>query len=105
MDKQKNTNDRYEKTRNNMMSNKREICLLINMSRINHDCCGNSDHWWVEEHGVMILLAFQTIKAGTEITFSYFDNLDPSHQFLKEKWGFDCNCTHISALKEISKLD
>lgn len=100
-----NSSDLYKKVSLNMMSGATdsESYLMINLSRINHDCIGNSDHLFEEKHKLMLLIAGCEIKAGDEITFSY-SNLKP-HFLLKEKWGIECNCKNVSKLEKIKTLD
>jgi hypothetical protein len=94
----------YEKIALNMMSNgNSESCLMINLSRINHDCIGNSDHLFEEKHKLMLLIANCPIRTGDEITFSY-SNKTP-HFLLREKWGIECNCEHVDKLQRIKTLD
>lgn len=65
--------------------------LFLHMSRVNHDCIGNSAHFYVEKHQVKILVAARAIQAGEEITFSYVCG-GTSKAFLSKKWGFTCSC-------------
>ena len=100
-----NATSLLQKVELNMMSqgDNGGSCLLINMSRVNHDCIGNSDHYFVKNHGLMLLIATNTISKDEEITFSY-SNKCP-HEMLKEKWGIDCHCDNVPKLLEMSKLD
>lgn len=84
--------------------------LFINMSRVNHACCGNTAHLYVDNHKVKILVASRSIRDGEEITFSYIDN--PAKKiFLSQKWGFDCTClacvdpTVSDLLQQVSVLN
>lgn len=85
--------------------------LFINMSRINHDCLGNSEHFYVENHKVKILLASRDIRAGEEITFSYIGDSPSMKSFLVMKWGFNCSCPTCQnpfaqdMLQEVAALD
>lgn len=88
------------------------ICL------INHSCISNSHNNWDSKIGHETIYATRLIKAGEEITISY-DRGGTSIErraFLKEAFGFDCNCCRCfgpqSALKasdarrlEIQRLD
>jgi len=99
-----NSTDLYNKISLNIMSGGSSVSyLMINLSRINHDCVGNSDHLFEEKHKLMLLIASCEIKTGDELTFSY-SNLKP-HFLLKEKWGIECNCENISKLEQINTLD
>lgn len=48
--------------------------LFITMSRINHDCMGNSNHYFNTRRGVKILVASKRISRGEE----YFRTLQAS---------------------------
>jgi hypothetical protein len=68
--------------------------LFITMSRVNHDCIGNSEHYYSNHVGVKILVATCEIKAGDEITFSY-RNQETSQmraKMLKSFYNFVCQC-------------
>jgi hypothetical protein len=77
-------------------------CILINISRVNHDCIGNSTHWYIAKHGLMLLIADHSIVSGTEITFSYSNKMP--HFMLKEKWNIECNCIHFDKLTIMESL-
>jgi hypothetical protein len=47
--------------------------VFIYSSRFNHDCIGNSDYYFFEDDGVMIVTASRDIATGEEITFSYVE--------------------------------
>jgi hypothetical protein len=70
--------------------------LFVNMSRVNHDCLGNSSHKYVPKHNVMILIANRDIKRGEEITFNYIANKRERKHDLTEKWSFTCHCRACS---------
>lgn len=44
--------------------------LFLTIAKVNHDCVGNSEHYYLAEHGLMLLVATATIAVGEEITFS-----------------------------------
>ncbi|CAM9588551.1 unnamed protein product, partial [Heterosigma akashiwo] len=68
--------------------------VCIHMSRVNHDCYGNSSYLYLQHRGVHILVAKKEIKAGEEITFSYKSLLHntPSERRdqLRQKYGIRC---------------
>uniref|UniRef100_A0A6A7G741 Uncharacterized protein n=1 Tax=Hirondellea gigas TaxID=1518452 RepID=A0A6A7G741_9CRUS len=66
--------------------------LFITMSRVNHDCVGNTLHHYVDSQGVKILVASHEILAGDEITFSYTDIVRGRRTFLAQKFDFSCGC-------------
>ncbi|KAF5592105.1 SET domain-containing protein [Fusarium pseudocircinatum] len=68
------------------------ICL------INHSCLPNSHQNWNSEAGHETIHAIRQIKAGEEITISYYEG-GPSMQrrpMLKRSFGFDCACSLCS---------
>ena len=83
-----------------------ECHIFINMSRVNHHCIGNSDHYYILEHGVKILTATKTIQAGEEITFSYINFMTHPqyYPYLEKKWKFTCNCSACGDVDVFSKL-
>lgn len=78
------------------------LCLRI--SRANHDCKPNADHWYDKTFKAVVLFAVRDIAQGEEITITYqlSDDItiDMSAQMgrmiLKNKWGItcpkDCSC-------------
>jgi len=72
-----------------------ECHIFLNMSRVNHHCTGNADHYYIAEHGVKILTACRAIQAGEEITFSYINFMTHPqyYPYLEKKWKFVCNCS------------
>ena len=71
--------------------------MFLRLSKVNHHCLGNSDHHYVSEFGVKVLIATTTIRRGQEITFCY-KGLESALQFqtrredLNEALGFECTC-------------
>ncbi|SPJ88719.1 uncharacterized protein FTOL_12613 [Fusarium torulosum] len=62
---------------------------------INHSCRANAHNSWNETLGSETIHAIQDIEPGQEITISY-DHGGPSTSrkpWLKEKFGFDCDCS------------
>lgn len=76
------------------------ICLRI--SRANHDCKANADHWYDETFNVVILFSERDILEGEEICINYQLHTDVSENVsaqvarsvLQHKWGILCpmNC-------------
>jgi SET domain len=68
--------------------------MFIVMSRVNHDCIGNSTHRYSDRLGVKILVANHKIKAGEEITFSYVSHAKTKErkERLRTHYKFQCNC-------------
>jgi len=65
--------------------------LFLTFSRVNHDCVGNSDHYFDHQHGVEVLVANTEIAAGTEITFPY--TRTGKDRIADLAWrGFVCDC-------------
>jgi SET domain-containing protein len=70
----------------------RNICgLFLNMSRINHECIGNTTHWVVPELESKLLMTNTDMKAGEEITFSYISFPSGRHR-LMDDYEFKCRC-------------
>jgi SET domain len=62
--------------------------------RINHSCLPNAHNSWNSETRCETIHAIRYIKSGEEITISY-DRGGPSgsrRTYLKDAFGFDCNC-------------
>nr|CAB3496955.1 unnamed protein product [Digitaria exilis] len=68
------------------------VGLWILPSFINHSCQPNARRTHVGDHA--IVHASRDIKAGEEITFSYFDVLVPvsKRREASSAWGFECKC-------------
>ena len=91
----------------NMQADGDETGMFIRFSRINHSCVPNCQHPYIKEHGVILVIASQDIKAGTEITHSYTTICDSAARRAKiwKSWGFKCDCEacHDKVLQ--AKLD
>lgn len=71
-----------------------DSAIFTLMSRVNHDCVGNSDHVYEDDRAVMILVANKDINTGEEITFSYrFGSTLERRSCLQKDYNFDCQCT------------
>jgi len=65
--------------------------LFLTFSRVNHDCVGNSDHYFDHQHGVELLVANTYIPTGQEITFPY--TRTGKNRLKDLSWrGFTCHC-------------
>jgi hypothetical protein len=88
----------------------RDVGLFLNMSRINHSCVGNTNHKFIPEYGVKILVASRDIDIGEEITFSYIQaNINKyvngnRQEFLLKKWNFTCTCKCCTSPEMNKKL-
>jgi hypothetical protein len=83
--------------------------LFVRMSRVNHHCLGNTEHFFVAKRGVMVLSASFVIKRGQEITFAYkglgnVDDFKRRRQNLKKVFGFDCACEVCTTSKLSSRI-
>lgn len=86
------------------------LCLRI--SRANHDCNANADHWYDKTFKVVILFAHRDIAEGEEITINYqlFNDIscnvsaELSRMVLHNKWGIICPNNCICYDKEIQKV-
>ncbi|KAG4077672.1 hypothetical protein HA402_015715 [Bradysia odoriphaga] len=73
-------------------------CLCLRISRANHDCKPNADHWYDETFKAVVLFAQRNIAEGEEITINYqlFDDISgnvsaaTSRSVLQNKWGIVC---------------
>jgi hypothetical protein len=90
------------------------LCLRI--SRANHDCGGNANHFWDPTYHVKILFSEREIQEGEEICFSYTSQGDISEgggmsreqarAILRLQWGIVCPSTcvcHDEAVEELKK--
>jgi hypothetical protein len=80
--------------------------LFVRMSKVNHHCLGNTEHFFVAKRGVMVLSASFVIKRGQEITFAYkglagVADFKHRRRNLEEAFGFDCAC-EVCATAELS---
>ena len=72
------------------------------MSRLNHACDANAEHAWSEEAQCQIVRAKRAVAAREEISLNYIqlppemegESLprSPRRAYLRENFGFDCNC-------------
>ena len=80
--------------------------LFINFSRVNHDCVGNSNHFYDEDLGVKLLVANDYITVGTEITFSYASKSPTPERIMRMQLrGFTCSCAACKNPDLAAKLD
>lgn len=77
--------------------------VFVEGSRFNHSCRPNCSHMWDKKFGVQWLIAGREIKQGEEICIFYNVMREPREvrqRWLKEMFGFDCNCEACSASPE-----
>lgn len=81
--------------------------LFVNFSRVNHDCVGNSSHYFDPELGLKLLVANHDIPAGSEVTFSYVSDADSSSGRAERLnfRGFKCTCAACQTPEIAAKLD
>lgn len=80
--------------------------LFINFSRVNHDCIGNTLHYYDRKRGVEILVANHCIPSGSEITFSYVGTLQTRYRaFQLRIRGFKCSCRACESPEIAKTLD
>ena len=73
-----------------------ETGLFVSMSRINHECMPNSDHYFLHHRGVKILVASRSIRKGEQVTISYtpkYKPRDARRAHLAHNYRFQCNCS------------
>jgi hypothetical protein len=79
--------------------------LFVNMSRINHDCIGNTDHQYLPHRKVKILVASRCIVQGEDITFLYIiQHMSERRHRLKADYEFSCNCLACTSPEINAKL-
>jgi SET domain len=84
--------------------------LFLNLSRINHDCLGNTENMYLENRGVTILVACRPSAAREEITISYGDfrfYLENRQAALFNRYCFWCRysaCTNTSINADLRKM-
>ncbi|KAL0538874.1 hypothetical protein IC582_023041 [Cucumis melo] len=81
------------------------VGLWILPSFINHSCIPNARRLHIGDH--ILVHASRDIKAGEEITFTYFDPLSSwkDRKRMSETWGFNCNCKRCRFEEEISNKE
>ena len=92
--------------------------LFLTIAKANHACAGNSEHYYLAEHRLMLLVATTSIAAGDEITFSYVHDCATKQQRTAtlQHWGIVCDCRACAvpprgtpsvcvALDNIARLD
>lgn len=80
--------------------------LLVNMSKVNHDCIGNCMHNYIDHDKVVLLVCSRDISAGEELTYPYRlrRNRDQRRQMLLAVYGFECKCLACTAPLVDAKL-
>ncbi|XP_030513607.2 methyltransferase FGSG_00040 isoform X2 [Rhodamnia argentea] len=68
------------------------VGLWFLASFVNHSCCPNARRLHVGNH--LMVVTSRDVKAGDELTFPYFDVLQPpkKRREAAAPWGFDCSC-------------
>lgn len=68
------------------------VGLWVLASFINHSCIPNARRLHVGDY--VIVHASRDVKAGEELTFAYFDVLNPleKRSEMSQTWGFRCSC-------------
>lgn len=81
--------------------------LCLTLSRVNHDCIGNSFHAYDDEKGLVLLVANHAIRAGDEITFSYTFQTLHADALIRHaiSWRFKCSCRACKNPEIAQKLD
>ncbi|KAJ3333900.1 hypothetical protein HDU76_001381 [Blyttiomyces sp. JEL0837] len=85
------------------------VCLRL--SRINHSCDNNAQHYYCKDMTVNVVFAERDIKSGEEICIGYvdwwrhLDNMAFGRQLLAKKWGIncppDCTCSRPEFFEEL----
>ncbi|KAG0490809.1 hypothetical protein HPP92_007672 [Vanilla planifolia] len=90
-----------------VLGKKKDSCsvgLWLLPSFVNHSCCPNARRLHVGDR--VVVHASRDIKSGEEITFAYFDVLQPLGQRreMAKRWGFLCSCARCR-FEETRKKD
>lgn len=80
-----------------------QICGIWSLpSFINHSCLPNTS--WILVGRTLFVVASRDLAAGEEITFNYFDVLQPlaeRRNASKSRWGFICTCSRCSLEEKV----
>jgi hypothetical protein len=74
--------------------NRWAYALFNTVARINHSCAPNCHAHYCPASGSQVVHALREIRAGEELSISYFDMTMPyaARQARAESWGFACKC-------------
>jgi len=94
------------------LSDEDESAVCLRLSRANHDCNNNANHFHDETFNVKVLFAERDIKPGEEICINYAPFSDISKSFsatssrslLQMKWGIICKQDCFCRNKDTEKL-
>jgi hypothetical protein len=77
------------------------VGLWLLASSINHSCSPNARRLHVGDY--VTVHTSRDVKAGEEITFTYYDALSPfnKRKEMSKTWGFQCNCKRCKFEEEI----
>ncbi|CAI9096564.1 OLC1v1032743C1 [Oldenlandia corymbosa var. corymbosa] len=78
------------------------VGLWLLASLVNHSCEPNVRRLHIGDH--VAIHASRDVKAGEELTFAYFDVLQPfsTREEMSKNWGFICNCRRCKYEKTLS---
>ena len=90
--------------------------LFLAVAKVNHACVCNSEHYFLAEHGLMLLVCTAPIGVGEEVTFNYVGAKSLAERAAQLRhWGIVCDCRACrghgggaglnSTLEQIAKLD
>ncbi|KAH9854761.1 hypothetical protein C2E23DRAFT_817879 [Lenzites betulinus] len=85
------------------------VGIFPRMARLNHGCSNafNVVYTWRDDEGVLVVHALKSITEGQELLTTYTDTKRPRHvrrQFLKDQYGFDCQCSVCSLSDDLAAL-
>lgn len=70
--------------------------VFVTMSRSNHSCVSNVEHYFVERQGIKRLTSCRNIAAGEELCIAYIGPAEEAtatrRRQLRERYGFGCTC-------------
>lgn len=66
----------------------------MTVSRLNHSCVPNADHFYDDKSGCQSVFSTRNIDQGEEITIPYIDHSQPrrERQAQLSTWKFTCQC-------------
>ena len=83
--------------------------VFVTMSRINHSCMPNAEHYFSDKDKVKRVFACRDIQAGEEICIAYIDSFtvptSQRRQQLQARYGINCRCAACLQPELAAQLD
>ncbi|KAI0356426.1 SET domain-containing protein [Trametes cingulata] len=85
------------------------VGIFPRMARLNHGCSSafNVVYTWRDDESVLVVHALKPVREGEELLTTYTNTKRPRHvrkEFLREHYGFDCQCAVCSLPEDLSAL-